>query len=77
MGLILDSSVIISRERKGISVPDLLEGLRESLGAESIALSTISVIELEHGIWRAKEAAQAERRRRFCVDVFARFHASR
>ena len=71
MGLILDSSVIITGERKGVSVPDLLAGLRESLGPESIALSTISVIELEHGIWRAKDAAQAERRRKFFEDLFA------
>ena len=29
------------------------------------------MIELEHGIWRAKDAAQAERRRRFFDDLFA------
>jgi tRNA(fMet)-specific endonuclease VapC len=71
MGLILDSSVVISRERKGVSVAVLLAGLRDSLGPEPVAFSTISVIELEHGIWRAKDAAQAERRRAFCEDLFA------
>jgi tRNA(fMet)-specific endonuclease VapC len=29
------------------------------------------VIELEHGIWRTKDAAQAERRRKFFEDLFA------
>ena len=44
MGLILDSSVIVARERQGLSVA----GLLASVGAEPIALSTVSVIELEH-----------------------------
>jgi tRNA(fMet)-specific endonuclease VapC len=71
MGLILDSSVIIDRERRGISVVDLLAGIRASVGAEPIACSTVSVIELDHGIWRARDAAQAERRRKFFDDLFA------
>ena len=71
MGLILDSSVIIDRERKGVSVVDLLAGIRSSVGAEPIAFSTVSVIELDHGIWRARDAAQAERRRKFFDDLFA------
>jgi predicted nucleic acid-binding protein len=71
MGLILDSSVVIGRERKGVSVADVLADIRASVGAEPVALSTVSVIELEHGIWRAKDAAQAERRRRFLEDLFA------
>ena len=29
------------------------------------------MIELEHGVWRAKDAAQAERRQKFCDDLFA------
>ena len=71
MGLILDSSVIIDRERKGVSVVDLLAGIRSSVGAEPIAFSTVSVIERDHGIWRARDAAQAERRRKFFDDLFA------
>lgn len=31
----------------------------------------MSVIELEHGIWRAKDAALAEHRRQFFNDLFA------
>jgi hypothetical protein len=77
MGLILDSSVIAAKERKGVSVVDLLAGIRENLGAESVAFSTVSVIELEHGIWRAKDAAQAERRRKFFDDYLPRFRPTR
>jgi len=35
-----------------------------------VALSVISVIELEQGIWRAKSAAQASARQRFMNDLF-------
>ena len=71
MGLILDSSVVIAGERKGQSVAELLAAIRASFGPEAIALSTVSVIELEHGIWRAKDAAQAANRQRFFDDLFA------
>ena len=71
MGLILDSSVVIAGERKGQSAADLLTAMRASLGPEAIALSTVSVIELEHGIWRAKNAAQSANRQKFFDDLFA------
>ena len=71
MGLILDSSAVIAGERKGQSAADLLAAIRAIVGSEAIALSTVNVIELEHGIWRAKDAAQASRRRQFFEDLFA------
>ncbi|MGA3028120.1 MAG: PIN domain-containing protein [Bryobacteraceae bacterium] len=71
MGLILDSGVIIAGERGGLSAADLLASLRARIGPEPIALSTVSVIELEHGIWRAKDPAQAARRQQFFNDLFA------
>ena len=71
MGLILDSSVLIARERIGESVVDVLTSIRNAIGPEEIALSTVSVIELEHGVWRAKDPAQANRRRKFLDTLFA------
>ena len=71
MGVILDSSAVIARERKGQTAADLLAAIRTSLGLEAIALSTVSVIELEHGIWRARDAAQATNRQKFFNDLFA------
>ena len=70
MGLILDSSVVIAGERRGETAAGLLAALRTSLGPELIAVSTVSVIELEHGIWRAKDAAQASNRQKFLDDLF-------
>jgi tRNA(fMet)-specific endonuclease VapC len=69
MGLILDSSAIIAGERKGQSAADVLSGIRAVAGPEPAALSVISVIELEHGIWRAKDAAQAAVRQKFMDDL--------
>jgi tRNA(fMet)-specific endonuclease VapC len=71
MGLILDSSAVIAGERKGQSAAELLAGIRDLLGPESVALTTVSVIELEHGIWRARDAEQADRRQKFFNDLFA------
>jgi predicted nucleic acid-binding protein len=71
MGLILDSSAVIAGERKGQTAAELLADLRTAFGVDVIALATVSVIELEHGIWRAKDGAQAERRRKFFEDMFA------
>jgi tRNA(fMet)-specific endonuclease VapC len=71
MGVVLDSTVVIAGERNGVSAADVLAGLRLVLGPEPLLLSVVSVVELEHGIWRAKDAARAARRRSFLEDFFA------
>ena len=54
--MILDSSVAITAERAGNRVEDLLSAIRAIAGsAEEVALSVVSVLELEHGIWRARD----------------------
>jgi tRNA(fMet)-specific endonuclease VapC len=70
MGVILDSSAVIAGERKGRTASELLTDLRAIIGPDPIAISTVSVIELEHGIWRAKDNAVFERRKRFFGDFF-------
>jgi tRNA(fMet)-specific endonuclease VapC len=71
MGLILDSSVTIAAERRCLPVEDMLAAIREQTGPEEVALSAVSVMELEHGIWRAKEPVQAVRRKQFLEDLIA------
>jgi tRNA(fMet)-specific endonuclease VapC len=71
MGLILDSSIAIAAERRGLPVEDLLSVIRELTGPNEVALSVVSVIELEHGIWRAKDPEQATRRKHFLEDLIA------
>ncbi len=69
MGLILDSSVAITAERRKLSVESLLAAIRGIVGSTEIALSVVSIMELEHGIWRAKDAGRANRRRQFVEDL--------
>jgi predicted nucleic acid-binding protein len=71
VGIILDSSAIIAGERKGRTAAEVLSGRRSVLGAGPIAMSVISTMELEHGIWRAKDALIATKRKQFFADLFS------
>jgi tRNA(fMet)-specific endonuclease VapC len=70
LGLILDSSVLIAAERQGAPVSDVLHRIRGIRGIEDILLSAISVIELEHGLWRANTPELARRRRVYLDGIF-------
>jgi len=63
MGLILDSSLLIAGERGGQRVWDNLERAKASQGETESALSAITVVELTHGIYRAKSEVDRQRRR--------------
>jgi predicted nucleic acid-binding protein len=70
MGLILDTSILIASERRGEGIEDILRKTRASHGEVDIALSTVSAVELTHGIYRARTDAARERRRVFVEEVF-------
>ncbi len=70
MGLILDTSILIESERRGEGVEDILRRIRAAHGEIDVALSTVSVVELTHGIYRAKTDADRTRRRVFAEGVF-------
>ena len=73
MGLILDSSVLIAAERQGLSVLQILEQIKASYGEIDIGISVVTVAELMHGAYRAKNEALKRQRLsfidRFCQDV--------
>ncbi len=69
MGLILDSSLLIASERHGQRVWDALERVRDQQGETECALSAVTVVELTHGIYRAKSEADAKRRRAFVEEL--------
>jgi predicted nucleic acid-binding protein len=71
MGLILDTSVLIASDRRGESVQDILRRIRTVYGEVDIALSAVSVVELTHGIYRARTIEQRERRRIFAESAFS------
>lgn len=58
MGLVLDSSVLIAAEREKRPVSQLLASLSADLSETEFLLSSISVMELEHG-WHRAIAAEA------------------
>ena len=73
MGLILDSSVVIAAERRGHTVRQILEQIKAAHGEVDIGLSVVTIAELMHGAYRAKEDARKRRRLAFidrlCSDV--------
>ena len=71
MGLILDSSVVITAERRGDTVERLIEGIIRSTGDQEAALSAVGLTELIHGIYRAKTPAQRLRRESFLDELLA------
>jgi len=71
MGLVLDSGVLIAAERDARLASELLASLEHEHGETEIVLSSITVIELEHGLHRAQTAGQARKRRDYLDTVFA------
>ncbi len=71
MGIVLDSSVLVSTEREALPVSTLLSKLQRQHTVTEIVVSAISVVELEHGLHRAQSPQQALARRRYLDTVSA------
>jgi tRNA(fMet)-specific endonuclease VapC len=71
MGLILDTGILIAEERRGGTILNILRQADLMLGEVEIAISSISVVELTHGIYRAKNEGDRERRKRFADSAFS------
>ncbi len=71
MGLVLDSSVLITAEREKLPVSELLASLESEHSEAEFLLSSITVMELEHGWHRASTPEVASRRRQYLDEVFA------
>jgi tRNA(fMet)-specific endonuclease VapC len=69
MGLVLDSSVLIAGERRKDSVREVLKRVRAAHGEVDCALSVVTIVELTHGIFRAKSDADRDRRRAFSEEL--------
>ena len=70
MGLILDTSILIAGERRGGSIKQILTRLRDLHGDAETAISAVTVVELTHGIYRARTEQDRIRRRIFAEEVF-------
>lgn len=71
MGLIVDPSVLVTAERRGRSVGEILGQLRDTCGEQQIGLSVVTIVELSHGIPRAKLESQRQRRQAFVDELVA------
>lgn len=69
MGVILDSSVLIAGERRKESVREILKRVWTVHGEIDCALSVVTIVELTHGIYRAKSDADRERRKVFAEEL--------
>jgi tRNA(fMet)-specific endonuclease VapC len=72
LGLVLDSTVFIAGERRGVTVLDVLEDVRKKLGDQEIVISAMTAAELVHGVWRAPRRNIRARREEFVEEVFSR-----
>jgi predicted nucleic acid-binding protein len=69
MGLILDSTVLIAGERRSETVKQVIERVRAACGDAESALSVVSIVELTHGIYRARTDADRIRRSNFVEEL--------
>lgn len=71
MGVVLDSSILIAAEREARPVSAVLAALEKQYGESEVVLSSITVIELEHGLHRANTIEIARKRRGYLDTIFA------
>ena len=71
MGLILDSSILITEERRGHDLSQALHNLALRFAGEEIAVSVITVLELSHGVARADTAHRLAKRQKFLDELVA------
>ncbi|ADV84831.1 PIN domain-containing protein [Terriglobus saanensis] len=69
MGLIVDTSVLIRAERAEVTLVDLLFRIGEAAESGSLFLSAITILELVHGVARARTEVQRNRRENFLKSV--------
>ena len=69
LGVVLDSTVVITAERKTLPVPQLVEMIHNSVGDIEVSLSPITVAELVHGIYRARTPEASQRRREYIREL--------
>jgi tRNA(fMet)-specific endonuclease VapC len=61
--------VLIAGERRGESVREILKRVQSAHGEVDCVLSVVTIVELTHGIYRAKSDADRQRRRAFSEEL--------
>jgi predicted nucleic acid-binding protein len=71
LGLVLDSSPLITAERRKLRPDQAIEMVRMIVGEVPIVLCSITVAEIGHGIYRAGTSDMRQQRRRFLDELVA------
>lgn len=69
MGLILDSSILITAERNGQSVKQLIAQVIAVAGNQEAAIASVALVELAHGIYRADTPQRKKQREVFIEEL--------
>ena len=69
MGVILDSSILITAERQGNNARQMLAAISPQLGDTEIALSVLTLLELAHGAARADTVERKASREGFIEEL--------
>lgn len=69
MGLILDTCILIDAERAGQDILGLVALVRGKTGSLDISISSVSLVEMAHGVTRARSERQIRSRRFFLNDL--------
>jgi predicted nucleic acid-binding protein len=69
MGLILDSSVLISAERRGKNAREILTSIAEKIGETEVGISVVTLVELAHGAARADTTERRRNRQNFIAEL--------
>ncbi|MEQ1949610.1 MAG: PIN domain-containing protein [Bryobacteraceae bacterium] len=64
-GLVLDSSILVRAERGKRTVLDVIAEVQAAVGDVPVAVCSITLAELGHGMYRAVTAERASQRREF------------
>ena len=71
LGLVLDSSVLIAAERLKLTAAEAVENVQKTVGEVQVVLSSVTIAEVGHGIYRANTPEIRERRRLFLDELKA------
>ena len=69
LGVVLDSTIVITAQRRNLPVPQLFEAIEGVFGQIEVSLSPITVAELVHGIYRARTPEASLRRREYIQEL--------
>jgi len=69
MGPIVDSSVLITAERRGQNARQMLSAISTKVGDTEIAISVVTLIELAHGAARADNPQRRASRQQFIQEL--------